>query len=181
MNRIVAAVAVLVGAIAVQAVAAAPVSAHATLTSATPADGAMLAAPPDVVELVFSESVARPAALVVLGPDGDEVDGGQLDVVGDTMRRSYDPASFVPGVYTVSYQVTSADAHPVSGSLSFMVHGEGDSTATLPASVNGGSGDSTDADPLVVASMVVVLAAALGVALFVTRRIVQQSDVDPAR
>ena len=178
MNRLVAAVTVLVGAIAVQVVAAAPARAHASLVSATPANGAMLAAPPDVVELVFSESVGMPAALAVLGPDGDEVDGGQLEVVDDTVRRTYDPTSFVPGVYTVSYQVTSADGHPISGTLSFMVHGEGDSTATLPAST---TGDSTDADPLVVASLVVVLAAALGVALLVTRRIVKQPDAHRVR
>ncbi len=178
MNRIVAALTSLVGAIALQAVAAAPVSAHATLVSATPANGAMLAAPPDVVELVFSESVGTPAALAVLGPDGGEIDGGQLEVVGDTMRRTYDPSSFVAGVHTVSYQVTSADGHPITGTLSFMVHGEGESSATLPA---GTVGDDTDADPMVVAALVVVLAAALGVALFVTRRIVRQPDVEPVR
>jgi copper transport protein len=175
MNRLLAAVTVLCGAIAVQAVAAAPVSAHATLVSATPANGAMLTGAPEVVELVFSENVGTPAALAVLGADGNEVDGGQVEVVDATLRRTYDPAAFAPGVYTVSYQVTSADGHPITGTLSFMVHGEGETAATFPA-VSSGTGNGTDAEPVVVASLVVALAAALGVALLVTRRLVNQPD-----
>ena len=176
MNRPLAAVAVLCGVIAVQAVAAVPVSAHATLVSATPANGEMLTGAPEFVELVFSENVGTPAALAVLRADGNEVDGGQLEVVDDTLRRTYDPAAFAPGVYTVSYQITSADGHPIAGTLSFMVHGEGETAATLPAVSNAGNG--TDAEPIVVASLVVALAAALGVALLATRRIVKQPEGD---
>ena len=173
MNRIVAVVAALVGVIALQAAGAEPVGAHATLVSATPANGAMLSVAPDVVELVFSENVGTPAALAVLGPDGDEVDGGQLEVVDDTIRRTYDPAAFTPGVYTASYQVTSADGHPIAGTLSFMVHGDAGAAETLPATASGGG---TDADPVVVVLLVVVLAVALAAALIVTRRLVNQPD-----
>ena len=48
------------------AVTTGEVSAHATLESSDPANGSMLAAPPDHVELVFSENVGKPAALAVL-------------------------------------------------------------------------------------------------------------------
>ena len=70
---------------------------------------------------MFSENVGTPAALTVLGADGNEVDGGQVEVVDTTLRRTYDPAAFAPGVYTVSYQVTSADGHVVSGSWPFQL------------------------------------------------------------
>lgn len=179
MRRIVVAVAVLVGLVAVQAVTAATASAHAELVSASPANGAMLAGPPDAVELVFSETVGRPAELVVLGPDGSEIEGGELEVVDATMRRAYDPAEFDPGSYTVSYQVTSADGHPISGSLSFMVHGDGEATMDEAAGGVGGS-TVTDADPTTVVVLALGLAIALGVALLATRRMVSRPDPDHA-
>src|SRR5262245_31724025 len=100
------------GVLASLAVTAGEVSAHASLVSASPANGSMLVAAPDHVELVFSENVGKPAALVVLDQAGNEVDGGELTVVDDTMTRTYDPSAFGVGTYTVSYQVVSADGHP---------------------------------------------------------------------
>ena len=181
MRRLLAAVMVVVGGVfAVQLAVTGPVSAHAELESATPANGAMLAEAPALVELVFSENVGQPAALAVLGPDGDEVDGGELQVVDDTMRRTYDPSSFAPGVYTVSYQVTSADGHPVAGTLSFMLHGDGTAAAAVPVVPSVPSNDSTDADPTLVLVLVVVVALGLAAALLVTWRLLAQPGVEPA-
>ena len=177
MRRVVAAVAVLVGLLAVQAVTAATASAHAVLESATPANGAMLASPPELVELVFSETVGQPAALAVLGPDGEEVAGGDLQVVDRTLSRTYDPTSFAAGTYTVSYEVTSADGHPVTGSLSFMLHGDAEDAAEM-ADAGGslGGGDATDADPTTVALLALGLVIALGVSLWAMRRLISQPD-----
>ncbi len=161
------------GVLASLTVAAGAVSAHATLESADPANGSMLAAPPDHVELVFSENVGKPAALAVLDPAGDEVAGGELQVVDHTMSRTYDPTTFEPGVYTISYQVVSADGHPISGELTFMVHGEGEAVTPVPPV---SSSDTTDADPTVVFALVVLLAAGLGAALFIVRRMVATPD-----
>jgi methionine-rich copper-binding protein CopC len=183
MKRLFAAVMVVLGGVfAVQALAVSQVSAHAELVSASPVNGAMLADPPNLVELVFSENVGKPAALAVLGSDGDEVDGGELQIVNDTMQRAYDPSSFAPGVYTVSYQVTSADGHPVSGTLSFMVHGDGSSSSASSAAAlpSVPSNDSTDADPTLVLVLVVVVALGLAVALLVTWRLLAQPEVEPA-
>lgn len=161
------------GVLASVAVTAGEVSAHATLESADPANGSMLAAAPDHVELVFSENVGKPAALVVLDPGGTEVTGGELQVVDDTMSRTYDPAAFAPGVYTVSYQVTSADGHPISGTLTFMVHGEGESAVPVaPAS----SSPSTEASAVVVIALAALLALGLGAALFIVKRVVALPD-----
>src|SRR5688572_31512554 len=66
------------GLLAAVTVTAGEVSAHATLESADPANGSMLVTPPDHVALVFSESVAKPAALAVLDSSGNELEGGEL-------------------------------------------------------------------------------------------------------
>jgi methionine-rich copper-binding protein CopC len=176
MNRIVAAVVVLAGSIAVLATTAATAAAHATLQSSTPVNGGMLAGAPDVVELVFSENVGEPAALAVLAADGSEVEGGELVLLDDTLSRTYDPAAFLPGSYTASYQVTSADGHPIAGTITFMVHGDADEAAAMPTATND---DSTDADPLVVTLLVVALAAALALAVLVTGRLVGRAEGDP--
>lgn len=185
MKRLIAAVAVLVGVLAVQTVAATPVSAHAELVSASPANGAMLAGPPDEVELVFSETVGQPAELIVLGPDGSEVAGGDVEVVDRTMRRGYDPSAFAPGSYTVSYRVTSADGHAIAGTLSFMVHADGDTAMDESegkvAGTGNGTGNGTDADPITVAVLALGLAAALAVTLLITRRVISEREVEGAR
>ena len=164
----------LAGVLAVETVTAGRVMAHATLESASPADGSMLTAAPDHVELVFSENVGKPAALAVLDGSGNELEGGKLEVVDDTMRRSYDPAAFTPGVYAISYQVTSADGHPIAGTLTFMVHGEGEAATPVPPVSS--STDTTDATPAVVISLALLIAIGLGVALLVVRRLIALPD-----
>jgi methionine-rich copper-binding protein CopC len=167
---------VLGGVFAAVAVTTGEVSAHATLESSDPANGSMLAAAPNHVELVFSENVGKPAALAVLDPLGNEVAGGELQVVDHTMSRTYDPATFEPGVYTISYQVTSADGHPISGTLTFMVHGAGESITPVPPA---SSGTTTDASPTVVIALAALLALALGAALLVVKRVVALPDGNP--
>jgi hypothetical protein len=60
-----------------------------------------------------------------------------------------------------------------------MVHGDAAEAAAMPSVT--GTGDSTDADPLVVGLLVAAVAAALAVALVVTARLSGQvEDVPPA-
>ena len=168
----------VVGAVATWiAVGGAPVGAHATLVSADPANGSMLTTAPDHVELVFSEAVGKPAAIAVLDQAGNEIEGGDLAVVDDTITRPYDPSSFAAGVYTISYQVTSADGHPITGELTFMVHAEGEAVTPLPPV---SSNDPTDADPVVVVSLAVLLAVGLGAALLIVKRMVALPDGTPS-
>ena len=167
MNRRPALVAVVVAHLALCAGRAATVSAHAELTSSTPVDGAVLDAVPAEVELVFSENVGTPAALTVLGPDGSELGGGDLAVVGDTMSRTVDGGAGAAGAYTISYQVTSADGHPVSGSIGFSIGGSG-----APAPATASSSDPTTASPAVVAGLAAAAAVALGLAFVATRRMI---------
>ena len=168
MNRRHGLVAVVVAVLALCA-GAGTVSAHAELTSSTPADGDVLDAVPAEVELVFSENVGTPAALIVLGPDGSELAGGDLAVVGDTMSRTVEAGAGATGAYTISYQITSADGHPISGSIGFSIGGSG---APAPAPSTGSSSDPTDASPAVVAGLAAAAAIALGIAFVATRRMI---------
>lgn len=185
MNRRVAAVMALVGICAVQTVTAATASAHAELVSSSPADGAMLVTLPDVVELVFSENVGKPADVVGLAPDGDPVPSGELTVVDDTAALPLEAESTQTGTYTISYQVTSADGHAISGFTTFMVHADGSSTDMTTGDASSGSssgagGSSGEADGAVVALLAGGLAVALAVALVTLRRLIAGSDEIPA-
>jgi copper transport protein len=99
-------------------------SAHATLISTNPAQGAVLATIPTAVSLAFSEPVVvAEDGLRVFGPDGAKVDNGRTAHLG---RSSAVGVGLVGGgsqrgTYTVSWRVISADSHPVAGAFTFSV------------------------------------------------------------
>jgi methionine-rich copper-binding protein CopC len=111
--------AILVGVIALQVAGAGPATAHARLVSSSPAKGATLNRLPQVAELKFSEVVGQPAALVVTGPDGNVISTGKAAVVDAILSRPLDTTRQAAGAYTMSYQVTSVDGHPISGTVTF--------------------------------------------------------------
>ena len=59
-----AAIAVLI--VAITGVSAGPAAAHESLISSSPSEGERLAAPPDAVELVFTDEVLPVGAVVVV-------------------------------------------------------------------------------------------------------------------
>lgn len=94
-----------------------PSSAHAVLVEASPADGERLEAPPAEIMLRFNEPVA-PVAMRLFDPAGRELPG--LAAAGDggtVIVRP--PADLPPGIYLLSWRVTSIDAHPVGATLRF--------------------------------------------------------------
>jgi len=99
----------------------APVAcAHAVLTGTSPADREVLAAPPERVVLHFNEPVT-PIAVRVIDSGGRTLDPiPAISVVNNDINIAL-PADLPPGAYVVSYRVTSADSHPVAGSLLFAV------------------------------------------------------------
>ena len=107
---------------------AAPAAAHASLQHSTPAEGAVLAEAPGVVELVFGEPVA-------LVPDGFQLydaTGGHRAMTADQLDATVGvslPPDLPEGSYTLGWRVVSDDSHPVSGVLSFTV---GRSGASAP-------------------------------------------------
>lgn len=113
-------VGVLLGAVALVLGAAAPASAHATLVSTDPAEGAVLAGAPERITLEFSEGVTGV-------PDGAQVfdaEGAGLAATSSTSGKVLtveltDPVG--DGTLVVVWRVVSEDGHPISGSLTFSV------------------------------------------------------------
>lgn len=92
--------------------------AHAALLGSEPSDGAALAAAPSSVVLRFDEEVGL-IQLRLVGPGGTEVRPTiPPRVDGPTLRAGF-PADLPPGVYLLSYRVTSADSHLVAGAVAF--------------------------------------------------------------
>jgi len=99
--------------------ASVPASAHAVLVEANPADGAMLAAPPERLTLTFNEPVS-PLVMRLLGPGGDEQGIAGVMQAGATL--SIAPArELTDGTHFFSWRVVSADGHPVGGTVVFSV------------------------------------------------------------
>jgi copper resistance protein C len=131
---------------AVCAVATAPAAlAHAELVSSSPADGATLSRVPARVTLSFSETVRTPAFVQVTGPDGD-VTVGEVQVRDADVVKRMDPSA-APGRYTLSYRITSADGHPIAGSLRFMLAGTGGTGGTAEPTPPGTAVPETPAAP----------------------------------
>jgi methionine-rich copper-binding protein CopC len=100
-----------------------PALAHARLTESYPADGDVLAEPPEQVQLRFNEPVeAEFDPIKVYGQEGDRVDEEDARVSADDRRLLVaDLGDLSEGSYTVEWRVTSADGHPIDGSYEFAV------------------------------------------------------------
>lgn len=121
------------------AVPAAPARAHAELVSSEPADGAILAVPPERVSFKFGEDLLAQGnaitafAVAADGRAGDRVALPDAVVAGSTVSVAW-PQSTPAGKYRANYRVVSADGHPISGSISFTIAGESlDPSAASPA------------------------------------------------
>lgn len=123
ITRLLAAVlvAALVSALvsAVLLASAGPASAHATLVSSSPAQGARLDALPAEVRFEFTEEIAAPAYVIVTAPDGSSVADGDPVVDGRVVTQAV--ADGPEGGYTMAYRAVSRDGHPVTGAISFSV------------------------------------------------------------
>ncbi|HWL44373.1 MAG TPA: copper resistance CopC family protein [Ilumatobacter sp.] len=177
MKRAVVALAGVVAAVCAALAGATTAHAHAELVESSPIDGAMLTGLPAVVELTFSEPVGKPADLVVLGPDGAPLSSGEVTTLDTVLWTTIDSgAAAADGWYTVSYQVTSADGHLITGTTTFMVHTDGN-TAMPVTPGPGGASASTSADPMLVGALLGGLAAALIYALAAVRRLLVSGPV----
>jgi copper transport protein len=133
-RQLVAALAILVGVLALGTTAA---SAHATLESSSPADGQSVPASPSEIRITFSEAVTTiSGGLSVLDADGKTVDVGNSEVVDGRTLVAPISETLSDGTYVTTYRVLSADGHPVSGSLLFGV-GEGALDRSAQPSSNG--------------------------------------------
>lgn len=120
LRRVPALLAVVLVAAAAVVGLATPASAHATLVSTDPAEGAVLPTAPGGVTFTFDEPVQLvPKGLLAFDASGDPVDieasSSGTEVEGDL------PDGLDDGTYVVTWRVVSADGHPIAGSLTFHV------------------------------------------------------------
>lgn len=100
---------------------------HASLVGSTPQRGAELQRQPAAVVFEFSEPVeASFGAVTLFDPQGNEIGTGEpFRPGGDESRLAVSlPSGLTDGLYTATFRVISADAHPVSGGIVFSI-GEG--------------------------------------------------------
>ncbi|MEU6288345.1 copper resistance protein CopC [Streptomyces sp. NPDC046988] len=118
---------------------AGPASAHAALTGSDPQQGAVVDRAPAQVSLTFSESVSvDDDSLRVLDPKGKRVDDGSPSGTGGTTYSVKLHTGLPDGTYTVTYQVVSADSHPVAGAYTFSVGAPSDTSVSATAQEAGG-------------------------------------------
>lgn len=119
--RLAAAAGLLVTVVALLIAPATPASAHAVLSSSSPAASSVVPNGPSEVVLTFSESVRKvPDKVRVIAPDGSRADRGEPSFAGAVVTIPVDPAAG-RGTYLVSFRVISADSHPVSGAFTYSV------------------------------------------------------------
>jgi methionine-rich copper-binding protein CopC len=169
-------VAVLCLSLALPGVAAA----HSVLVSTDPSRDSVLSGPPAQVSGTFNEPLQKLfPAMTIVGPDDneDKWQAAEPTVSGAVISVPMKPGA-PAGKYTVNYRVTSEDGHPVSGSWSFTVTSPGppagpSTNAAAPSPSAGASSAQTpngEDDPMPMWPFVVGVIAAVGVALFWTRR-----------
>ncbi|GHH10099.1 copper resistance protein CopC [Streptomyces rubradiris] len=118
---------------------ASPASAHAALTGSEPAQGVVAGTAPSQVSLTFSETVAMGDDSVrVLDPQGKPVQTGSPANVSGTTYAVKLKSGLAKGTYTVTYQVVSADSHPVAGAFTFSVGAPSQTVVTGTAPAAGG-------------------------------------------
>ena len=141
---------------------------HAELVASTPAANSAIKQAPTLVALTFTERVdLASASLQLLDETGQAVAGvGRPSIAGGDRRLSATLPIVPPGIYEVSYRVTSAvDGHVTVGVFAFRY----DPTGTLPPPTVASSATSPSADPVTIAARWTVLVAILvllGTALF---------------
>ncbi|MER8005351.1 copper resistance protein CopC [Streptomyces sp. NPDC094149] len=118
---------------------AGPASAHAALTGSDPAQGVVVDKAPTQVTLSFSEKVATSAdSLRVLDPKGKRVDTGKPSNTSGTSYAVQLKSGLPDGTYTVSWQVVSADSHPVAGAFTFSIGAPSQTTVSVSGDTAGG-------------------------------------------
>ncbi|MEV6614549.1 copper resistance protein CopC [Streptomyces sp. NPDC051051] len=114
-------------------------SAHAALTGSDPAQGTVVEKAPAQVSLTFSEQVSTGVDSVrVLDPKGRRVDTGEPSAVGGTTHAVRLHSGLPDGTYTVTYQVVSADSHPVAGAYTFSIGAPSATSVSATAREAGG-------------------------------------------
>lgn len=120
---------------------AGPASAHAALTGSDPQQGVVVDKAPTQVSLTFSEKVALSSdSLRVLDPKGKAVQQGKPTEVSGTTYAVQLHSGLPDGTYTVTYQVVSADSHPVAGAYTFSIGAPSTTSVSVSSGDTAGGG-----------------------------------------
>ena len=115
---------------------AAPASAHDSVVSTSPAEGATVSENPGTVSVTLS---AEPLAsesmttsqIEVTAPDGHVVSSGKAEISGATVSTDADIDH--EGEHTVAWRSVSADGHPIEGTFAFTYAGEAPAASAASA------------------------------------------------
>ena len=135
---------IALGAAAFTVIGAGGASAHSELVASTPADGAETAEPPRDIALTFNQDIVDTFTQAALtGPDGQAsplspVTSGRTVTVPVPAEAAARPA----GRWTLTYRVTSADGHPISGTIAFVTTTTASTPGATPSARNPRSGAS---------------------------------------
>lgn len=114
----------IVGAIASAAfvvTSAAPAAAHTALRASSPKDGGEIDKAPSELLLEFTEPIRKVGfRLVVQGPDARQYQAGAPQISGDTLAQPLKQLG-PTGEYRAEFRIVSADGHPVTGEIRFML------------------------------------------------------------
>ncbi len=120
--RLLAGLALVVVTLSVALSASSPVLAHADFESSTPADGAVIDSPVELVTVTFTAEVAPVGEeFVALTPAGVLQEPVEVTTLDDeTFHLRFDPP-LAGGAVGVRWTVKSPDLHPIDGAFSFEV------------------------------------------------------------
>jgi copper resistance protein C len=134
-------------------VAAGPALGHVALASSDPADGAVLATPPTVVTLTFTEGLQAAKSSFRIVADGTDVATARAEGDGDT-SMTVTGLQLQPGNYVIRWTAAGDDGHVERGRVTFTVQEPTPSpspTPTGPASES--ASGSPSASPLATPSV----------------------------
>lgn len=127
-------------------VGAAPAAAHNSLRATSPIDGETVARTPAAVVLTFREpALDIGTQILITGPAGP-VHQGPARLIDNTVSQDLQPGA-PAGAYTVTWRVTSADGHTLSGVFTFTSAAAGDSSTTGASSSLPSTTPSADVGP----------------------------------
>lgn len=129
----------MVASVLVFTMPAPPAAAHTDLVGSDPAADSTLREAPDQVTLRFNEPMEpRLAKVALTTPDQD---AAELPVTAGseptTLVADIPGEGMAGGAWDVAYRVTSADGHPVQGTLSFTVRPPANAATEDPADARG--------------------------------------------
>jgi len=145
--------------------AASPASAN-SLTSSSPAAGAVLAAAPNAISVTGNSPLSEQGStLSVTDPTGLQVDDGSLTINESTAVIGLKPLT-AAGVYTVTYNLVSATDAPLMGSYTFLFNAPAAISSPTPTPAQSSAAPTTKVNHTVDIFVIILMVAAVFVGLF---------------